>query len=312
VTKTWKVPADHRATRLDAFLRGCLPHLSRQQREIALRAGLFSVGRRTSKKGDRLKSGDELVFHGPASWLIAAPLPDPVLDVPVVYEDASILVVNKPGGMPTHGFSGRHMGTLANFLLARWPELASVGTSRWEPGLVHRLDRETSGLLVVAKTAQAFAALKLQFRRREVGKIYWALVWGIIRGQGRISLPLAHDRRDRSRMGAVRQTGTNKERSWKAVTRYRTLGRSRRLSLLEIDMETGVTHQIRAHLAAVGHPIVADRLYGKGGSDNFGLTRQFLHARRLEIRHPDGELLTFEAELPDELGRLLRRLGVID
>jgi 23S rRNA pseudouridine1911/1915/1917 synthase len=286
-----------------------LPHLSRREIENAIRAKFFSVGSRTSKKGDRLTTGDELVFHGPATWLATRPLPESGLRVDVVYQDASILVINKPAGVATHGFSGSASGTLANFLLAGWPALAHVGTSRWEPGLVHRIDQETSGLVLVAKTDAAFAALRSQFRRRRVKKIYWALVWGVADNQGEISLALAHDRRDRRRMRAAARRRPN-ERTWQATTRYRTLDRSQRLSLLEVDMETGVTHQIRVHLAAVGHPIVGDRLYGDD-REAFGLKRHFLHARRLVIDHPDsGEKLTMEAELPPELAGVLGRLKI--
>ena len=311
VTKSWIVTQEHDKLRLDVFVRRCLPHLSRREIGNAIRAKLFFVGGKASKKGDCLAGGEKLVFRGPASWLAANPLPESTLEVSVLYEDASILIVNKPAGMPVHGFSARASGTLANFLLARWPRLVNIGTSRWEPGLVHRLDRETSGLVLVAKTETAFANLKWQFRHRQVKKIYWALVCGIARVEGVISLPLSHDSRDRRRMRALTPPARAKERSWRAITRYRMLGRSRGLSLLEVDMETGVTHQIRAHLAAIGHPVVADALYGAGCSENYGLSRHFLHARSLVIRHPDsGKVLAIEAELPDELGKVLRRLGI--
>lgn len=310
-TKTWTLPAERGEIRLDAFVRECLPHLSRREIENAIRAKLFFVGRKTHKKGDRLRGGDELIYHGPASWLAANPLPDSALEVPVVYEDASILFVNKPAGMPTHGFSARDSGTLANFLLARRPKLVNIGTSRWEPGLVHRIDRETSGLVLVAKTEPAFANLKSQFRRRRVRKIYWALVWGVTSDDGVIALPLAHASRDRTRMRPVTRGAHARGRTWNALTRYRKLGQSRGVSLLEVDMETGVTHQIRVHLSAIGHPIVADPLYGASRSENLGLKRQFLHARSLTIVHPEGgRLLTVEAELPKEFDELLTRLKI--
>ena len=310
-TKSWTLPAEQNEIRIDAFARRCLPHLSRREIDHAIRAKLFSVGDKVSKKGDRLAKGDTLVFHGPASWLAAHPLPESALEVPVVYEDASILIVNKPAGMPTHGFSARGSGTLANFLLARWPELVNIGPSRWEPGLVHRIDGETSGLVLVAKTEAAFADLKLQFRRRRVEKIYWALVWGMTRSEGVIEFPLAHDSRNRGRMRAVTRPARAKERIWPATTRYRKLGQSRGLSLLEVNMETGVTHQIRTHLAALGHPIVADTLYGAGQPEDFGLKRHFLHARRLAILRPGGgRTLTVEADLPEDLGELLSRLKI--
>jgi 23S rRNA pseudouridine1911/1915/1917 synthase len=309
-TKSWKVPAEQAQIRVDSFVRECLPHLSRRKIEEAIRHRLFTVGDRVSTKGDRLAGGDELVFRGSESWLAASPLAVAELEVPIVYEDSALLVVNKPAGMPTHGFSGRDNLTLANFLLARFPKLMNVGKSRWEPGLVHRLDRETSGLVVVAKTQAAFENLTSQFRRRRVEKIYLALVWGIAPAEGVIDIPLAHDTRDKRRMRAITRSGRTKGPAWKAVTRYRRIGRSRGLSLLEVDMETGVMHQIRAHLAATGHPIVADTLYGAGQTENFGLQRHFLHAHRLTVLHPnDGGSLTIEAELPEELADLLARMN---
>ena len=309
VTRSWTLPAEHAQIRLDAFVRQCLPHLSRRKVENVIRDRLFSVGGKIVKKGDRLAGGDQLLFRGPAAWLVASPQADDELEVPIVYEDSTILIVNKPAGMPTHGFSGLDRATLANFLTARFPRLVNVGRRRWEPGLVHRLDRETSGLVLVAKSQPAFEHLKSQFRRRKVKKIYWALVWGIAPIQGVIDLPLAHDTRDERRMIAKKQPALAKERTWNAVTCYRCIGQSHGLSLLEIDMETGVTHQIRAHLAAIGHPIVADTLYQDAQTEKFGLTRHFLHARSLTIHHPDdARALTVEAELPGELAGLLQRL----
>ncbi len=310
-TKSWILPPGHEQIRLDTFVRRCLTHLSRREVDNAIRAGLFSVGHSVIKKGHCLSGGDELVFRGPEIWLAANPIPDPGLAVEIVYEDESMLIVNKPAGMPSHGFSARNGSTLVNFLLARLPQLASVGTSRWEPGLVHRLDRETSGLVVIAKTQPVFENLRSQFRRRRVKKIYWALVRGIAPAEGVIDKPLSHDSRDKRRMRLMTQSSQGKERSWKAVTHYRRLGQARGLSLLEIDMETGVTHQIRVHLAAIGHPIVGDALYGDDKAEDFGLRRHFLHARSLTFLRPDdGESVTVEGELPGELGGLLKRLNV--
>ena len=310
-TKSWKLPAGHGPIRLDAFARQCLPHLSRRDIERAILAGLFSVGQKVTKKGYRLSAGDELVFQGPETWLAANPRPEADLAVEIVYEDESILIVNKPAGMPTHGFSARDGSTLANFLLAHWPQLANVGKSRWEPGLVHRLDRQTSGLVVIAKTQPVFENLRSQFRRRRVKKIYWALVWGKAPAEGAIDEPLSHDPRDKRRMRPLTRPPRGKKRSWKAVTRYRRIGQSRGLSLLEVDMETGVTHQIRVHLAALGHPIVGDALYGDDKAEDFGLERHFLHARSLTLLHPgNGGSFTVEAELPGELAELMKRLKV--
>jgi 23S rRNA pseudouridine1911/1915/1917 synthase len=310
-TKAWVLPAEIQQIRLDAFVRRCLPHLSRRAVESAIRERLFSVGDKVSKKGDRLSGGDKLVFRGPALLLAAQPQPEAEIEVRIVYEDAALLIVNKPAGVPTHGFSARDGATLANFLLAHFPEVINVGTSRWEPGLVHRLDRETSGLIAAAKTQAAFESLKLQFRRRQVKKIYWALVWGIAPPAGLIEMPLAHDTRDTRRMCVIVGSEQTNKKAWKAVTRYRRIGESRGLSLLEIDMETGVTHQIRAHLAGIGHAIVADTLYGEQKSESFGLKRHFLHARSLTFFHPgDGRPFTVKAELPEDLTALLKRLRI--
>jgi 23S rRNA pseudouridine1911/1915/1917 synthase len=308
----WIVPAGLQGIRLDAFARRCLPQLSRRQLENALRENTFTINGKIGKKGDRLGAGDRLVFTGPADWLAEKPVADTQLNVRIVYEDSSILVVDKPAGMATHGFSGKDSRTLANFLAAQRPAMLSVGKSRWEPGLVHRLDVETSGLVLVAKSQSAFDQLRTQFRRREISKIYWALVWGKTANQGVIELPLAHDRRDKRRMRVVRHASSHQdERRWRATTRYRKLGAARGITLLEVEMATGVTHQIRAHLAAIGHPIVGDALYGADHTETFGLQRHFLHARSLAFRHPDdGRVISVDADLPVELKEILRRAKI--
>ena len=311
--RSWTLGAEREAIRLDAFIRECLPHLSRREVDNAIRDGLFSINGKVSKKGERLAGGDSLRFAGPTAWLAPSPPAEFDLDVPIVYEDASLLLVDKPGGMPTHGFSGRDRGTLANFLLARRPGLFNVGRKRWEPGMVHRLDRETSGLVLIAKTQAAFENLLSQFQRRQVEKIYRALVWGKTPAAGTVDFPLAHARGDKRRMIALTEPKTeSKLRTWKAITRYRRLAQRRGLSLLEISMDTGVTHQIRVHLAAIGHPIVADALYGIKGANRFALGRHFLHAYRLKFCHPDdGRSVEFVADLPAALAALLRRLEIV-
>ena len=310
-TGSWSVPEELREVRLDFFAHRCLPHLSRRALQSAIREKLFWINDKAGRKGDKLTAGDQLVFKGPAHWLMPQPLADPKLQVPIVYEDATIMVLDKPAGVATHGFSARDALTLANFLMAQRPELSTVGKSRWESGLVHRLDRETSGLVLVAKSRAAFDSLRLQFSRREIKKIYWALVWGNAEAEGVIDYPLAHDSRDPRRMRALMAPNTRRKavRRWPALTRFRKLCRRRGLSLLEVEMESGVTHQIRVHLAAVGHPIVADALYGAPGAETFGLDRHFLHARSLQFRHPETDrVIKVEAELPAQLKEVLKRL----
>lgn len=312
-TKSWTVPAPLKEVRLDVFARRCLPHLSRRTLEDAIREKQFSVNGKIAKKGAKLSAGAVLSFSGPDLWLAAEPAAALGHTVPILYEDSSLLVVDKPAGMATHGFSGRDTGTLANFLTATRPELSRVGKSRWEPGLVHRLDRETSGLVLVAKTQAAFERLRNQFRRRQIQKQYLALVWGKTKAAGSISYPLAHDSRDKRRMRAlVQSTPRTKERKhWQAVTRFRKLAQAPSLTLLEIAMETGVTHQIRVHLAAIGHPIVGDVLYGAAHSEMFRLHRHFLHARSLKFYHPEsGAIVSVEAALPSELQGVLDEVQI--
>ena len=309
---SWVVPAEFSGARLDAFVRYCLPHLSRRTLGQALDAKQFLLDGRAGKKGDRLAAGDQIVFAGPMDWLAEHPPPAVKLDIPIAYEDSSILVINKPAGVASHGFSGRDGGTLANWLAAHRPELLNVGKSRWEPGLLHRLDVETSGLILIAKTQAAFERLRAQFRRREIRKTYWALVWGDTDAEGIIDLSLAHDPADKRKMRAVKPSGSGKQlRSWRALTQYRRIGSAQGVTLLEIVMATGVMHQIRVHLGAIGHPIVGDVLYGAEGKENFSLSRHFLHAKGLAFCHPDdGRQIEIEADLPEELRNLLERVGL--
>ncbi|MSP41403.1 MAG: RluA family pseudouridine synthase [Deltaproteobacteria bacterium] len=311
-TISWKVPTEPEAVRLDAFVRRCLPHLSRREVDKAITDKLFVVNGRVGKKGQRLTSGADVVFTGPVNWLAERPQPAAEFDIPIIYQDAALIALDKRAGVATHGFSARDGITAANFIATRWPELLQVGKSRWEPGLVHRLDIETSGLLLAAKTNAAFDHLRDQFRRREIGKTYWALVWGETDGAGEIALPLAHDSRDRRRMRVAEATkNAAHQRVWPALTRYRKLGFAQGVSLLEIEMATGVTHQIRVHLAALGHAIIGDGLYGAAHDERFGLQRHFLHAMGLEFNHPtDGHMLKLTAPLAPELAEVLRRLGI--
>ena len=166
---------------------------------------------------------------------------------------------------------------------------------------------------MVAKTPAAFNNLRLQFRRREIKKTYWALVWGAVEAEGLIDYPVSHDSRDRRRMRALKNAARSglALKQWPALSRFKRIGQRRGVTLIEVEMATGVTHQIRVHLAAVGHPIVADALYGDAGSETFRLDRHFLHARVLEFRHPeDRRTIKVEAPLPGELQQVLKRLKI--
>ena len=217
----------------------------------------------------------------------------------MIFEDADLLVINKPPGMTVHPSPGHRTATLVNAILAHCHDLSGIGgVSR--PGIVHRLDRDTSGIIVVAKNDAAHNALARQLKERSVEKTYIALVEGTPRPpEGAIEAPIARDPRNRQRM-AVIDGGRD------AATAYRVIERFRGMSLLEARPKTGRTHQIRVHLAAIGHPIVGDRVYGKPSTL---VDRQFLHASRIAFTHPhSGERLEFEARLAEDLARALERL----
>ncbi len=311
-TASWQVQEVEKPIRADLFARRCLPHLSRREIERAIRDRLFSVNGKPVKKGDRLSAGDRLDFCGADDWLAIRPVPNQELDVPIIYEDAALLIVDKPAGLAVHGFSARTNDTLANFIAMHRPALLDVGKSRWEPGIVHRLDRDTSGLVVIAKTPAVFDHLRRQFHDKKVEKTYLALVWGENLGDEVIDFPLAHDPSDKKRMRAVTKALHEKRsKIWPATTRYRTLCAAANLSLLAVEMATGVTHQIRVHLATLGHPVVGDRLYGDPRAETFALERHFLHAWKLRFTHPtEGQKISFEVSPPEALRDVLTRLGM--
>jgi 23S rRNA pseudouridine1911/1915/1917 synthase len=313
VINSWTVPPEKAAIRLDAFVRRCLPHLSAREAQRAIAERAFWVNGRPGKKGVRLFAGDVVFYKGAPHLLAPAPPPAPELPIRVLYEDDCVVVVDKPAGLPTHGFSGRERRSLANFLIAAHPALAAVGTSRWEPGLLHRLDRGTSGLVLAAKDQDSFEALRLQFRKGLVEKKYWALVWGKVTRERLLSYPLAHDPRNRKKMITLKR-GRGKtigEKMWPASTRLKALASAQRFTLLDVDISTGVTHQIRAHLQAFGHPLVGDPLYGGDRPCPFGLRRQFLHAYCLRFRQPrSGKEVVVKSPLPGELRRVLEHLGI--
>lgn len=313
--RVWAVPSDSEPIRLDAFARHCLPHLSMNEIQRVIGEKAFWVNQRAGKKGDTLFAGDLLTLRGFQELLAARPLPGRELKVSILYEDDSILVMDKPAGMSVHGFSGRATKTLANFLAAVRPSLSNIGESRWEHGIVHRLDRDTSGLVLAAKDQDSFETLRLQFRDASIRKKYWALVHGKMQKEGEVRFPLIHDPTDRRKMKALLQEGgetkSPKKRRWNATTRFRCVDSKEGFSLLEIEMETGVTHQIRTHMSAIDHPLVGDSLYGKDRLDPFGLGRQFLHAFYLKFHHPrSGEVLVIQSPLPEELSEVLRHLEI--
>ncbi|HLL50572.1 MAG TPA: RluA family pseudouridine synthase, partial [Thermomicrobiales bacterium] len=226
-------------------------------------------------------------------------LPDPI-PLNIVYEDSDIILVDKPAGMVVHPAPGHSRGTLANALVAHVPGISVGGTLR--PGIVHRLDKDTSGLIVAAKTDRGRNALVAQWEERSVEKTYLTLVSGVVEDtEATIDAPIGRDPKNRQRMAVVRSGRP-------AVTHLRVVERFQDATLLEVSIETGRTHQIRVHLAFIGHPVVGDHVYGRARLADAQLQRQFLHASGLAFRLPDGTPVRFESTLPEELERTLSQL----
>ncbi len=294
------VPDDCHGVRLDHFLVQMIAGSSRARIAAAVRAGSIVLNGTAVKAGHRLKGGDLIVGQlavEPAG--AATPHAQPV-DFSVLYEDEALLVVAKPPGLVVHPGSGNRDGTLINGLLHRFRELAGVGDVA-RPGIVHRLDKDTSGVLVVARTAAVHRHLVKAFKERLVDKTYLALVHGVPeKPQGAVEAPIGRHPVHRQKM-AVRPVDGRA-----AVSRWRVLQVFHHTSLLEVTIETGRTHQIRVHLAAIGHPVAGDRLYGSNRK-NERFPRQLLHAWRLRFAHPvTGESLSFEAPLPGDFAAALR------
>jgi 23S rRNA pseudouridine1911/1915/1917 synthase len=306
-TRLFVVPAEAAGDRLDVFLVRQMPDWSRSQIKRLIRDGLVTVGSAPAKKsGEEIEAGTRISVRAEHEELCAMPEDLPLA---IVYEDSDILVVNKAAGMVMHVGSGIKSGTLVNALLHRLTPLSGISTMGGDlrPGIVHRLDKMTSGLVVVAKHDVAHRQLSDQFKSREVHKTYVALVHGRVAAErGEVSRSVGRDPRRRTRMKA----GGIAPRE--ALTKYRVLRRFGHFTLVEALPQTGRTHQIRVHLASLGHPVVGDTTYGAPAKLRFGdseeptLPRTFLHAAKLAFTHPiSGTPLEFEAPLPEELAAFL-------
>ena len=311
------VPASSAGERLDRFLAGAQAGLSRSRLQALIRAGRVTIAGQVVRAARRLRPGEQVQVELPPPRrlsLVAEALP-----LVLVHEDEHLLVVDKPAGMVVHPGAGVTRGTLVHALLHHAPGIADVG-GEGRPGIVHRLDKQTSGLLVVAKSAPAYRALVEMLRTRVVRRRYRALVWGAPRAAtGTIEGAIGRDPRHRQRMAVVSRGGKP------ARTRWRVLERLGPAALLEVALDTGRTHQIRVHLAHVGHPVVGDPVYGgRGGKARLSgaaeernlrsavldvLPRQALHATELEFPHPvTGEELHFTSPLPEDFCLALERL----
>lgn len=286
--------------RLDRWLAGQLGDQSRTSVQRWIEGGLVQVNDQAARASYRLAPGDRVAFTRPdpePSALAAEAIP---LDI--VYEDGDLLVIDKPAGMVVHPAPGHATGTLVNAVLHHCPDLQGVGGVQ-RPGIVHRLDKDTSGLLLVAKNDRSHRHLQAQFKARTIEKTYLALVMGhLAPAQGRIDAPIGRHPHFRQRMAVLPVGGRE------AVTDYEVAGVYGGATLVAAHPRTGRTHQIRVHLASLGYPIVGDLVYGPR-RDRFGLERHFLHAHRLRFRRPSDEaLLDFSSPLPPDLQAVLDRL----
>ena len=289
---------DDLGTRLDRYVADQLPDLSRGTVQALIEAGRVRVDNQPRKPKFRMTPGEVVSVEIPPPRIDEI-LPDPI-PLSIVFEDADVIVINKAAGMVVHPAPGHSRGTLANALLAHVPGISVGGSQR--PGIVHRLDKDTSGLIVAAKTDRGRTALVSQWENRSVEKTYLALVSGsVAEDEATVDAPIGRDPKNRQRM-AVQRTGRP------AVTRFHVIERFPNATVLEVTIETGRTHQIRVHLAFIGHPIVGDPLYGRPRPTNLQVDRQFLHASGLAFHLPDGAALRLEAPLPDDLRAVLEQL----
>lgn len=301
------IPVVLAGKRLDAALAELLPQYSRARLQNWIKDGDVALNAQPCRAKDRVQGGEHVTIIPRA----AEELADPAQDIPlhVIYEDESLLVIDKPAGLVVHPAAGNRAGTLVNALLYHFPALSHLPRA----GLVHRLDKDTSGLLVIAKHSGAQRALAAQLAARTVKRTYLAVVNGTLTGGGRVDAPLGRHPVDRQRMAVV--TGGRP-----AITHYRLAERFRAHTLLRVNLETGRTHQIRVHLAHIGHPLVGDGVYGgrlrlpRGASASTlaalqTYRRQALHAHRLELMHPEhGEPIAWEAPPPSDLQALIAAL----
>jgi 23S rRNA pseudouridine1911/1915/1917 synthase len=307
----FQVEPEESGIRLDVHLARRFPGESRSALQKWIRNGSVCINGLPAKSGYKLKSGDAISVHH-----IAPPEEDlpSAEDIPlsILYEDEDLAVIDKPAGMVSHAGAGVRSGTLVNALLFHFGRFQTGDPAR--PGIVHRLDKLTSGLMVVAKNPESHRSLSRQFKARKVQKEYWALVYGHPSpAEGTIDLPLGRDIRDRKKISVHARKRRN------AITHYREEKRIGPFSLLRVRLETGRTHQIRAHLAHIGHPVAGDPVYGanrfralaepgmRGAAEK--LERQFLHAFSLQFAHPrTGQALSFESPIPEELDAFLQSI----
>lgn len=294
------VQSNEKGVRLDSYIAGKKKDLSRTNVQRLIESGNILVNNKIQKISYKVQANDEISIVVPEAKEIELKPQD--IKVDIVYEDSNIIVVDKPKGLVVHPAVGNPDGTLVNAIMNICKESLSGIGGEIRPGIVHRLDKDTTGLLIIAKNDKAHINLSEQIKNREVKKIYIALVRGIVpENEATINMPIGRSTKDRKKMAVVKN---GKE----AVTHFKVLNRYKKYTLLEIKIDTGRTHQIRVHMSEIGYPVVGDMVYSNGKNE-FGVEGQMLHAKSLDFKHPiTGEQMHLEAELPSYFKEIIRTL----
>lgn len=298
------VEAEDADKRIDTYLSEKIEGTSRSKVQKLIENGKITVNKKNIKCNYKIKANDEIRIEIPEPVRLDVAPED--INIEIIYEDEDIAVVNKPQGMVVHPAAGNYSGTLVNALLARCSSLSGInGVIR--PGIVHRIDKDTSGVLVIAKNDYAHRNLAEQIKEHSVNRIYVALVEGVIKNNsGTIDMPIGRHPVERKKMAVVDRNGRN------AVTHYRVLERYKENTLIEAKLETGRTHQIRVHMAYIGHPLVGDPVYGYK-KQKYKLNGQALHAMTLGFIHPSTkQYMEFTAPLPEYFMKLLKKIKTVD
>lgn len=286
--------------RIDAYIAAIDKDISRTAIKKLIDDKIVTVNGEPTKNSYKIKAGDVIEYELPEAKSVDIVAQDIPLDI--VYEDDDIVVVNKPKGLVVHPANGNWDGTLVNAIMAKCKESLSGIGGEIRPGIVHRLDKDTSGLLIIAKNDKAHLNLSEQIKNREVKKIYYALVRGVVaENDATINMPIARSSKDRKKM-EVDKAGKE------AITHFKVLRRFDKYTLLEVKIDTGRTHQIRVHLSQIGYPVVGDEVYSNGKNE-FGIHGQLLHARSLDFKHPTtGKSMHLMAEIPEEFANVVKVL----
>ena len=311
-TQTFLISTESAGKRLDRVLLERFPATTHNLIAKAIQEKNITINGQPTEKGYKVQDQDTLAVQQLDEATDRCVTPNPNVLIDVIFEDDFILVFHKPAGMAVHPVNPDETGTLANGIVARWPDLAAIGEDRLFPAILHRLDTDTSGVMIAAKTPSTYTTLRQQFHAHHVQKIYLALIHGHPIRKGRLEGYLTHEKKNRGKMCVVDTAHrTAKAEVFRAVTEYSLAGYYRDYTLLEVRIPTGVTHQIRCQLAHHGYPIAGDNLYGDHRFSIQGLHRQFLHAWKLILHHPGtAKEMVFTANLPPELSNILNALSV--